>query len=74
MLEGSINQLSGTFAKVTSELKDLSTQLGSASGEIAVLQQRQTSLWNAQEDVQKLVSETHKALLGSLRSIKEEIG
>ena len=74
VLEESINQLSGTFAKVTSELKDLSTQLGSASGEIAVLQQRQTSLWNAQEDVQKLVSETHKALLGSLRSIKEEIG
>jgi methyl-accepting chemotaxis protein len=72
-VEASIEQLIGTFATVAVELDKLASQLGRASGEVAALQDRQAALWKSQENVQDLVGETHKALLTSLRGLRDEI-
>ena len=72
-METSIEELVGTFAKVSQELDKLIYQLGSTSGEIAVLQDRQAALWKTQENVQNLVADTHKALLTALQSLRDEI-
>ena len=72
-METSVEELVGTFASVSGELNKLASQVGNASGEIAVLQERQAALWKTQENVQNLVAETHNALLGALRSLRDEI-
>jgi len=72
-LELAIRKLTGTFDNVAGELGVLAAQISNTAADIASLKEQQRSLWEAQLDVQKMVSETHAALLSSLRSIREEI-